>query len=74
MKSKEYRNTQILANLVCGILALLALLPFILLIVASLTDNTWPQPTASAFSRAPGVWMLTATLRFSGRPSVGLTL
>lgn len=74
MKSKEYRNTQILANLVCGILALLALLPFILLIVASLTDNTWATANGFSFSRAPGVWMLTATLRFSGRPSVGLTL
>ena len=43
MKSKEYRNTQILANLVCGILALLALLPFILLIVACLL-YTSPSP------------------------------
>ncbi len=58
MKSKEYRNTQILANLVCGILALLALLPFILLIVASLTDNTWA--TANGFSFFPGSWSLDA--------------
>ena len=52
MKSKEYRNTQILANVACGILALLALLPFILLIVASFTDNTWA--TANGFSFFPG--------------------
>ena len=58
MKSKEYRNTQLLANLVCGILALLALLPFILLIVASLTDNTWA--TANGFSFFPGSWSLDA--------------
>ena len=58
MKSKEYRNTQILANVVCGILALLALLPFILLIVASFTDNTWA--TANGFSFFPGAWSLDA--------------
>ena len=58
MKSKEYRNTQILAHVLCGVLALLALLPFVLLIVASFTDNGWA--TANGFSFFPKKWSLDA--------------
>ncbi|MBS5520878.1 MAG: carbohydrate ABC transporter permease [Clostridiales bacterium] len=43
MKSKEHRITQVIAHLFCGIAALMALLPFILLIIASFTDNEWAE-------------------------------
>lgn len=39
MKIKGYRATQIIAHLYCGIVSLCALLPFLLLIAASFTDN-----------------------------------
>ena len=58
MKSREYRVTQLLAHLVCGLFALMALLPFILLIVASFTDNGWA--TANGFSFFPKEWSLDA--------------
>lgn len=58
MKSREYRVTQQLAHLVCGLFALMALLPFILLIVASFTDNGWA--TANGFSFFPKEWSLDA--------------
>ena len=51
MKSKENLVTQLIAHLVCGLFALMALLPFVLLIVASFTDNTWA--TANGFSFFP---------------------
>lgn len=43
MKSKEHRITQVIAHLFCDIAALMALLPFILLIIASFTDNEWAE-------------------------------
>lgn len=58
MRSREYRVTQLLAHLVCGLFALMALLPFILLIVASFTDNGWA--TANGFSFFPKEWSLDA--------------
>lgn len=58
MKSREYKLTQALAHAVCGLFALLALLPFLLLIIASFTDNTWA--TANGFSFFPGEWSLDA--------------
>ncbi len=48
MKSKEYKTTQMVAHLVCGSAAVFALLPFILLVVASFTDNGWA--TANGYS------------------------
>lgn len=51
MRSKEYKITQVLAHFVCGLFALMALLPFILLVVASFTDNAWA--TANGFSFFP---------------------
>ena len=50
--------TQLIAHLVCGLFALMALLPFVLLIVASFTDNTWA--TANGFSFFPKKWSLDA--------------
>ena len=58
MKSKENLVTQLIAHLVCGLFALMALLPFVLLIVASFTDNTWA--TANGFSFFPKKWSLDA--------------
>lgn len=58
MKSREYYITQTIAHIVCCLFALLALLPFVLLIVASFTDNTWA--TANGFSFFPKEWSLEA--------------
>ena len=58
MKSTEYKVTQFIAHLVCGIVALCALLPFVLLIVASFTDNAWA--TANGYSFFPKEWSLEA--------------
>lgn len=58
MRSMEYKVTQTIAYLVCGIAALCALLPFILLGIASFTDNTWA--TANGYSFFPGKWSLEA--------------
>lgn len=41
MKTREYKITQTLAHFVCGIFSALALLPFLLLIIISFTDNEW---------------------------------
>ena len=41
MKSKDELKWQIISNGVMGIVSLAALLPFILLIVASFTDEKW---------------------------------
>lgn len=58
MKSREFYITQIIANVVCGVAALLALLPFILLIMASFTENNWAM--ANGFSFFPGELSLDA--------------
>ncbi len=58
MKSKEYKTTQMVAHLVCGSVAVFALLPFILLVVASFTDNGWA--TANGYSFFPKEWSLEA--------------
>jgi putative aldouronate transport system permease protein len=58
MKSKEFIMTQAISHFVCGLFALMALLPFILLIIASLTDNAWA--TANGFSFFPKEWSLDA--------------
>ncbi len=52
MKSKEYKMTQIIANTVCGLFTLCAVLPFLLLVAASFTDNTWA--VSNGFSFFPG--------------------
>lgn len=58
MKTKEFRTIQTIAHIVCGLFALLALLPFILLIISSLTDNAWA--TSNGFSFFPKEWSLDA--------------
>jgi putative aldouronate transport system permease protein len=49
MRSLEYKITQIIAYLVCGTVALCALLPFVLLITASFTDNAWAVEKGYSF-------------------------
>lgn len=58
MKGKEYWRWQILSNVVMTILTLLAVVPFVLLIIASFTENNWA--TVNGFSFLPGKWSLEA--------------
>lgn len=58
MKSNEYRITQIIAHTFCGLATATAILPFILLIIASFTDNSWA--TANGYSFFPGKLSLDA--------------
>lgn len=58
MKTREYRNTQIITNLICGLATFCAIIPFVLLIVASFTDNSWAS--VNGFSFFPGKWSLEA--------------
>ena len=51
MKSREYYITQTVSNVFCTIVALMAILPFILLVMASFTDNEWA--VANGFSFLP---------------------
>lgn len=46
------------SNIIMTIFSLLAVVPFILLVIASLTDNQWA--TANGFSFFPGQWSLDA--------------
>lgn len=58
MKTKEYRITQFIAHFVCILGVILVLFPFVLMIVASFTDNTWA--TANGFSLFPKAWSIDA--------------
>jgi putative aldouronate transport system permease protein len=58
MRSREYKITQLIAHLFCGLAAILALLPFVLLIIASFTDNVWA--TANGYSFFPKEFSLEA--------------
>lgn len=58
MKTKEYFVTQAIAHVVCGLAAVVAVLPFILLIISSFTDNAWAS--ANGFSYFPKEWSLEA--------------
>lgn len=58
MKSRENLKVQIIANIVCALFAVMALLPFLLLIIASLTDNAWAA--ANGFTFFPGKWSFEA--------------
>ncbi len=49
MRSREYKITQLIAHLFCGIVALCALLPFVLLVIASFTDNAWATVNGYSF-------------------------
>ena len=58
MKSKEYKIMQVIANTVCGIVTLMAVIPFALLIMSSLTDNAWA--VSNGFSFFPEKFSLSA--------------
>lgn len=58
MKTREYRTTQIMTNGVCILATFLAMVPFVLLIIASFTDNAWA--TEFGFTFFPGKWSLEA--------------
>jgi putative aldouronate transport system permease protein len=54
----EYKITQLVAYIICGAAALCALMPFVLLIMASFTDNAWA--VAEGYSFFPGKFSLEA--------------
>lgn len=58
MKSREYKVTQTFANIVCILFSLCAVLPFLLLVVSSFTDNSWA--TVNGFSFFPKEFSLAA--------------
>lgn len=51
IKTKEYRKTQFIAHLVCIIFTFMAVMPFILLVIASFTDDKWAS--MNGFSYLP---------------------
>lgn len=58
MRTREARVTQIIAHLVCGIIALCAILPFLLLMISSFTAEAWA--TEHGYSFFPGKLSLEA--------------
>lgn len=58
MKTREHLRTQIITNAICIIATVVALLPFILLVIASFTDNSWAS--VNGFTFFPEEWSLTA--------------
>ncbi len=58
MKTREFKRTQVITNLICIFFTVCAMLPFILLIAASFTDNDWA--TAYGFTFLPGKLSLDA--------------
>ncbi len=58
MKTKEYKITQFIAHTFLALGSLVVFLPFILLIIASLTDNSWAM--ANGFNFVPAKFSLDA--------------
>lgn len=58
MKTREDKITQIIANVTLCLISLTALIPFVLLIIASFTDNT--TAIANGYSFFPAKWSLEA--------------
>ncbi len=58
LKTKEFYRIQTLAHIICVVFGFLAVMPFILLIIASLTDNDWAL--ANGFSYFPERWSTAA--------------
>lgn len=58
MKTREFKITQIITNAICVIATVCAIIPFILLIVASFTDNDWAS--VHGFTFFPGEMSLEA--------------
>lgn len=57
-RTREYKMTQTLAHIICLIFTLGAAIPFVLLIIASFSDNQWVNQ--NGFSFFPGAWSLDA--------------
>lgn len=68
MKTREYIKWQILSNGIMMVFTIAAVLPFVLLIIASFTDNNWA--TINGFSFLPSKWSLDAYRYISGSNSV----
>ncbi len=64
MKSREYKHWQILSHAVMIFFSVCALLPFILLIIASFTENNWA--TVNGYSFFPKKWSLEAYAYIAG--------
>lgn len=62
---KQSRKVSVLCNSVLIIAALLSFLPFLLLIIASFTDNGWAL--ANGFSYLPGKWSTSAYQYLTGQ-------
>ena len=58
MKTKEYKTTQWVANIVLIICSVIVVVPFMLLMIASFTDNSWA--VANGFAFWPKEWSLDA--------------
>ena len=58
MRSKDNMKWNIISNVVMAIVALLALVPFVLLIISSFTDEAWAL--ANGYSFFPGKFSLEA--------------
>lgn len=58
MRTREFKITQVVTNTICIIATLSAMIPFVLLIVASFTDNQWAS--VNGFTFFPGEWSLDA--------------
>ncbi len=58
MKTREYKITQFVAHSVMAFCSLLVAVPFLLLFIASLTDNEWA--ISNGFSFFPAQWSLDA--------------
>ena len=58
LKTKEYRITQTVAHIVCMIFFACALLPFLLMVIASFTDNAWAG--RYGFTFFPAEWSTSA--------------
>jgi len=58
LKTREHKITQGIAHGICILFTLSALLPFLLLIIASFTDNSWAL--ANGFTFIPGKFSLEA--------------
>ncbi len=65
---KQSKSMAIVAHTIMIFASLLSLLPFLLLIIASLTDNNWA--VANGFSFFPGKWSLDAYMYLRGQASM----
>lgn len=58
MKTKDNRRFQIIAHIILGLLSLFAIIPFLLLLISSFTDND--TLIANGYSFTPAKWSLYA--------------